>query len=444
MRTKFPTVRLRLAHGWAAGLLALMALSGCLSPDKRVERQIPELRTQWQTSAVHQASLPERVLDWNAALVFLRDHNLALRRARIEITNAHENYRQIFKDLLPQINLRSGISQSIGEISGTTWDDVIFDVYGFLNVPGFVSLNTRHFAARLTVIRAYTLYELVQRERTIELYRLMLTFAEHQDALAALEIEQRFAAAVRSADDVIGQVLLRDAEQRNLSLMRERDALQARAGDLFGDRRWHWTLSTNGVPAFAYDVEPLPVADTNRIAQVQLRLVAIELVAAWARVTGIKLQYWPEARLVFSAPPLYRRRAGDETFFDAEDIRLTADVFWRLDTRGQVSKQLRQTRRDQELQIARIRQESLALIDRILTAQRLLEDLRTEIAELNQLIPIVEGIAPQADFTSIVSAAETRRSLRDQERRLRREVAELNTLFWFVDEQKWSQREEVF
>jgi hypothetical protein len=34
--------------------------------------------------------------------------------------------------------------------------------------------------------------------------------------------------------------------------------------------------------------------------------------------------------------------------------------------------------------------------------------------------------------------------LRDQERRLRRELAELNTLFWFVDEQKWSQHEKLF
>ena len=444
MRTKIQPTWPRFAHGWIAGLLALIAAPGCLSPDKRVDRKIPELQTQWQTSAVHQASLPERVVDWDEALLFLRHHNLSLRRARIEITNAHENYRQVFKDLLPQINLRSGISETVGEISGTTWDDVIFDVYGFLNIPGFVSLNTRHFAARLVVIRAHTLYELAQREKTIDLYRLMLAFAEHQDAQTALEIEQRFAGAVRSVDEVSGQVLLRAAEQRKLGLMRERDALQLRAGDLLGDRRWHWAFSTNGVPAFAYDAEPLPVADTNRIAQLQLRLVAIELVAAWARVTGIKLQYWPEARLVVSAPPLYRRRASDETFFDSEDVRLTADVFWRLDTRGHISKQLRQTRRDQELQIARIRQESLALIDRILTAQRLLEDLRIEIAELNQLIPVVEGIAPQADFTSIVNAAETRRSLRDQERRLRREVAELNTLFWFVDEEKWSQHEKVF
>jgi hypothetical protein len=73
-----------------------------------------------------------------------------------------------------------------------------------------------------------------------------------------------------------------------------------------------------------------------------------------------------------------------------------------------------------------------------------LADVRTEIDELNQLIPIVESIAPPADFASIVSAAETRRGLRDQERRLRREMADLNMLFWFVDENKWNQDDKVF
>jgi hypothetical protein len=175
-----------------------------------------------------------------------------------------------------------------------------------------------------------------------------------------------------------------------------------------------------------------------------MRLVALELVGAWARIVGIKLQYWPEMRLFVSGPPVYTRGNGSDTFFDAEKIRFTADIFWTLDTRGQISRQLRQTRREQDLQIEQVRQQALALIARLLSAQKMVDDLRREITQLDQVIPIVEGVPPAAEFTSIVKAAETRRSLRDQERRLRRELAELNTLFWFVDEQKWSQHEKLF
>src|SRR5687768_9829311 len=111
MRTKVQPIWFRLARGPAAVLLVLAVVSGCVSPREKVAEQLSELRPQWQTSAVHQANLPERILDWDAAVQYLRDHNLTLRRARVEVTNAHENYRQIFKDLLPQISLRSGISQ---------------------------------------------------------------------------------------------------------------------------------------------------------------------------------------------------------------------------------------------------------------------------------------------------------------------------------------------
>jgi hypothetical protein len=428
----------------ATAFLIAATLSGCVSPYKKVAHRMLELRPQWETSVVHQASLPQRTVDWPQATALLLNNSLKLRRARVEVTNAQENVRQVFKDLLPQVNVRVGISQSIGELSMTTWDDLILDVNGFLNLPGLVNLNVRYFAAALILLRTRTLYELAQREQMIELYKLILAFEEHRDARADYESELRFANAVRTVDDMTGQVLLRDTESRELALIREDDALQERAGELLGDRRWRWVLSTNGMPSFNYESDPLPLADTNRIAQLQMRLVAIELVGAWARVVGIKLQYWPEMHLFVSGPPVYRHREGVDTFFDANEVRLVADVLWRLDTRGQVAKQLRQARRDQELQTARIRQESLALIDRILSAQRLIADLRAEVAELNQLIPVVESVPPTPDFAGIVKTAETRRSLRDRERRLRRDLAELNTLFWFVDEEKWRRENAVF
>jgi len=405
---------------------------------------MPELRAQWHTNVTRQAELPPRALNWSEAVAVLREHSLKLRRARIEVTNAQENVRQVFKDLLPQINFHSGISQTFADIPATTWDNVFIDVNGFFNIPGFISLDARYFAAKLSSIRAATMSELVDREQVIELYKLMLAFQEHLEARSALESEKQFSAAVQSVDDVSGQVLRRQNENRELGLLREADGLQQRAGDLFGDRGWKWTLTTNGAPNLDYESDPLPLADTNRIAQLQMRLVALELVGAWARIVGIKLQYWPEMRLFVSGPPVYTRGNGSEKFFDAEQIRFTADVFWTLDTRGQVSRQLRQTRREQDLQIEQLRQQALALIARLLSAQKLVADLRREIMELDQVIPIVEGVPPAAEFTSIVKAAETRRSLRDQERRLRREVAELNTLFWFVDEQKWSQHEKLF
>jgi len=87
-----------------------------------------DVRGQWRTNVAHQAQLPERALDWDGAVAVLRENNLRLRRGRLDVTNAQENLRQIYKNLLPTITLRSGISQSVGEVSMTTWDDVFLDI----------------------------------------------------------------------------------------------------------------------------------------------------------------------------------------------------------------------------------------------------------------------------------------------------------------------------
>ena len=168
-----------------------------------------------------------------------------------------------------------------------------------------------------------------------------------------------------------------------------------------------------------------------------MKLVAIELVGAWAQVKGIKLQYWPELTIFVTGPPIYQRVAGMEQVWNVGDLRASADIFWRLDTRGYVSRQLKQARRDQSLQWTRLREESLALMDKLLAAQKLFAELQQQISQLDQLLPILEQAPAPQDYAGILKAVETRRSLRDQVRKLRRDVAELNTLFWFVDEQEW-------
>jgi hypothetical protein len=427
----------QLLRASVTSLLAAFALTGCYSAKKRVARNFRDIQMQWQTNVARQVALPEQVLNWEQAVARLEAGNLKLRRARMDITNAQENVRQVFKDLLPTINLRSGVSKTLESLPATSIDDVTFNIDSFFNIPGFVSMGTRLFAGRLVLLRAQAMYELGRREQTIELYKLFLSFQDSMSVEAQLNEERNLARAIEQVDPLAGQILLRDLETRELTLAKERDSFQDKAGDIFGNRDWRWILVTTNLPTFDYDANPLPVADTNRIAQLQMKLAAIEFVGAWARIKGVQLQYWPDLTLFITGPPLYRRSGNQESFWDAGQVRANANFFWRLDTRGQVSRQLRQTRRDQEIQLARLRQDAVALIDKILAAQKLVVVLRQEADQLTQLTPLLGQIPPAADYTGILKANETARSLRDQERKLRRELAELNTLFWFVDDAKW-------
>lgn len=399
---------------------------------------MPELHARWQADVAHQSALPERTLDWPAARALLLSNNLKLRSARAAITNSQDLARQVYKDLIPTVNLRSGVSQSLKNLPATSINDVTFNIDSFFNVPGVVNFNSRLFAGRLQLLRAKTACQLAEREQTIELYKLFLEARENDEQAAELKSERLFANAVQRADELAGQLMLKEIKTQQLLLTKSREEFQSRLGDLLMDRQYRWILITNGLPEFNYETKPLPLKDTNRVAQLQTRLVALEFVAAWAQIKGIKLQYWPELTIFVTGPSVYQIENGQSQFWSAANIVSEADFFWSIDTRGYVGLQLRQTRREQELQAAQLQQDSRALIDRLLAAQRLAGSLLEQIKQLDQLISLIAVIPQDSDFNSILQAADSNRSLREQRSKLRHELAELNTLFWFVDEQKWS------
>src|SRR5258706_8348305 len=335
-------------------LLVCTAVSGCVSPKKRVARNLRTLQYQWQTNVARQMALPERALTWSEAVVQLEGGNLKLWRAKADITNADENVRQVFKDLYPTLNFRSGLSKSLQTLPATSFDDVTFSLDSFFNIPGFVSIGTPLFPSRLIRQRAKAYYELTEREQKIELFRLFLAFDDQTAAEKQLEDDLAMAHAIQKIDALAGSILLRDVETRSISLAKERESLQDKAGDLFANREWRWILVSDGLPEFRYDLNPLQLSDTNNVARLQLRLAAIELTGAWARIKGIQLQYWPDLTLFITGPPLYQRSGQSQTFWNAGQIRANANFYWRIDTRGQIANQLRQTERDQAMQLARL------------------------------------------------------------------------------------------
>src|SRR5690349_17546828 len=103
-----------------------MLLSGCLSPKKKVAARLLELRPQWTTNVAHQAALPEEAVDWPSAVALLRARNLKLLSGRFEITNSQESVRQVYKDLIPTLDLRANVNRSFKNLGMTTLDDVTF------------------------------------------------------------------------------------------------------------------------------------------------------------------------------------------------------------------------------------------------------------------------------------------------------------------------------
>ena len=418
-------------------LLSAFCLCGC-SPEKKVARHLNQLRYEWQTNVIHQANLPERVLAWNEAIEIMLQNNLKLKQSRMELTTAEEAVRQVFKDLIPTLNLRSGVSKQLTSLDRITADDVTFSANSFFSIPGLVNFSARLYAARLGYLRAHTAYQLAEREQIIDLYRLFNGAEELRQNQTRFSVQQATASAMQQVDPFSGRLMLTELQSREIANEREVESLQDRASALLGSRDYRWIFSTNGLPELRYHEFPLPLTDTNRVAQLQLKLLALELEAARATLQGLKLRYWPELNIFITGPPIYQRYAGEARWWDADALRMNADLFWSVDTRGSLRRMIRQTTRQQALQIERYRQETLSLMNRLMFTQQLIDSVQEQLNRVNLQIQVLLSVPPSPDFLAIERYAQDYRMLTEEQLRLRRELAELNALFWFVDEEAWA------
>ncbi|HVK58891.1 MAG TPA: TolC family protein [Candidatus Kapabacteria bacterium] len=402
-----------------------------------------DLRLKWNANVEYQANLPPRVIDWNEAVGIMLAKNLKIRQMSNDLVNARENVRQVYKDFIPTLNIQAGVSEFFTDVSNLGSEDVYMNASSFFSVPGVVNFRARLYAAQLMEFRARSGQELAEREQKIELYRLFFTAEELRDRTARLEIERATAQAMEQVDPFSGQLMLTETETLELANLREERVLQDRVSEALGSRDYRWILSPEGLPDLRYDETPLPLTDTNRVAQLQMRLLAVELEAARAQLLGLKLRYWPELHIGISSPPVYSRSGGNEEFWDSEKVRFTANLIWNIDTRGNLSRGIRFTKRQQEIQRERYRQESLALINRLIFTQQLIASVRQQLQQVEAQLTVMEAVPPAQTFADLEKYAVDYRTLTAQQLQLKRELSELNALFWFVDEYAWPREQEA-
>jgi hypothetical protein len=412
-------------------------LSGCLSPAKRVAEQLTPVQQAWQTNVQYQLNLPTQALDWSQAKAMLESGNLKLRSSRLVVTNAQEFVRQVFKDLRPSIYMTAGMNRKLGDLSSTSWDDVNFNANGLINLSGLVSLNARLFASKLSLMRAEAAAVLQERTQLIELFKLFHKMALLQESVAQADVQERSVRQWLVLDPVLGGRALAELLVERTALEQTGEGLNDKMGELLGDRSHRWSVNTEGLPALDY--RDFPLGDTNRVGRLQMQMAAIELVGAQAQRQGIKMQYWPDLYINLSGPPIYQRASGTESFWDWEDLRVNAYLFWQLDTRGNISRQLRQSQRNQALQEDQARLEAQGLIARLLVAQRLLSTVSQQEGQTTRQLEMLNQIPPPANFQSWQELYSSRRTLYQERQKLRAQASELNTLFWFLDDAQWKQ-----
>lgn len=419
-------------------IVLLLVLAGCQSPRERLDRHAADRAAAYREAADRSAALEPAPLAFADALASLRAHNLELRAARNAVTSAEERARQVFKDLLPGANLAASLSRSVTDLANLSRTDLAYSVFAHINIPGLIQLRLRHYGAQLELLRARWSCELKERELTLQLreafLRADLLSTRRRTLLASLQWDasvsplQGFEAGPRGIE----------RESILYSLRTEADALQLALSQLIGDDSRLWQPDLSGLPALDYADHPPDYADTGRFGVLFRQFQALDIEALHLRERGIRLQYWPDLRISLTSPPLYQNAGGVTTSWDVDQVLFTANTSVPLDIQGNISRQLREARRDRDLQFARMEDQLNLTLQRLaasrdalaLTARRLrIAELRLEHLRALPLTQSPDSVRYNLD-----------RLLRLDEQRttLVLERARLEHLFWILDESRWS------
>ncbi len=401
-------------------LLIPLASAGCLSVKDELAREQVALGKSWETLA--ETGRPARTLTWDEALAQVRAHNPKVKSSALEVLRAGEALDQVRRSLIPTVNLQAGYNRALDNGANAGFDPFYFATNLFFDVPGLVNFRVRHEAAVLTLTRARLMREMVWREQVTELYRLALANGRMEARTARVRRE------LEALDAVAGPAPRIAAQERNrvqalqTRLAGERMELQARLGDVLGLPGVPVAIAAGGLPPLRYEQaagRPAPA----QLAQLPLRLAAIDLVALRARQLGVRLRSWPEVTVSVSSPTIYRRTDGRDNYWSSSDVFVGLNTYWALDTQGRNASQARLAKAELANRRETLEQEAARMAAKLRLALDSLGRTDARLADLQRTL----AAAPAA----------WRGAMLDSRDALEDERHEWQLVLWFFDDAGW-------
>ena len=195
-------------------------------------------------------------------------------------------------------------------------------------------------------------------------------------------------------------------------------------------------LDAASIPVISYSSADLDFSDTGRWGFLQLNLLALEEIAEDGMVLDAYLRYLPRANVSVSAPSLYN--SSSDVNFDPELIRIGPSMYWSMDARGYIGRQVDRLKRNQILTDWRKDKRRREEINKLLEGKQALAELQMELDKLNSAIRGYQRAVKAGLVVDPEKAIKTMRRLREREVRMKAKEMEICTEFWLIDEARWT------
>ncbi len=420
-----------------ACLLTITSCAWMKPANKRVAETRDDISKRFQKELYRQENKTNQgalKITWQQGLNKMYIHNPDLIQADYRIADAKQRQKQIWRDMVPGLTLGVNDSFTLGEL-GDAFGNPTYRINSYLSLGNLLDLPTQVYARRLTYMGSELQAENVMRQQVIALYRI---FQEQR----LLKLEKR---AIDLEGELVRGVTGAESSEIISMKLKHREALEkweenhdnwnTKVGDFFMTGYDTIDLKANGLPDISYIPSDLNFTNTSRWGLLQLNLLALEEIAEKGRVLDTYFRYLPQANLSVSAPPLYSNSSGQS--FDAKQIRLNPSVYWSLDSRGHIGRQLDRLKRETPLKQWRKDKRQREEIKKLLDGRDALQEVQEELANLRKAmngyrVAVKSGLVKDPE-----QAIRTMRSLREREVRLAAREIEICSSFWLIDESRW-------
>jgi len=415
-------------------------LSACawLKPaDERVSETREIISQSYRDEVYRQSTktnLGELDISWKEGLNKMYLSNPEVIQADYRIEDAVASQKQIWKDFIPSAVLGVSDSFELGEL-GDAFSNPVYRINSFLNLGNLLDLPQDLYTRKLTRMGAELNAENTMRQQVIALYRL---FQEQKLLRLQKEAIDHEAELLKGITGIDGSEILQMKLDHQRAFedweTREQD-WNTRVGDFFIAGYGSINLQANSLPDITYDPETIDFADTTRWGMLQLNLLALEKIAEDGNLLDVYLRYLPRANLNVSAPPIFSNSSNSS--FRASDIRLNPSVFWSLDTRGTIGRQIRRLKRSAPITQWRRDKRQRDEVKRLIEGKEALKNTQYEISRLREAVAGYREAVLQGLIKDPQKAIATLRLLREREVRLLANEIEICTAFWLIDESRW-------
>ena len=420
-------------------LLVVLLFASCRTVRENLNLQVEKVESVYDQSLAEYGNKKSKKLNWGTALDLMLKNNLELKRARDSLERAVENRKQIYWDLVPSLGLSASLSKSLTDLGDLSSQDIRFNVFSTINLPGMISFYSRRYASLLGVIVAEWNLMLKGRELIIRLRELFLEYADFEMRKRVVAKGQLWKSSKPQKlseliDSTPEEILL---EQQAFNLRISENQLSLSLAKILGSYDFKWELVQEGLPELPYAEKPLDLKQKDKVGVLLRQKQAANMESLRLREVTAKLSYFPDLNLGLSSPSLYRVSNKTATGFSVDELIVRVGSSVSFDTNLRRSRQLKDIRREIEFQNRFMKEEIRAQIQKAILAQQELALVVSELELANLRLNSLDAQPRSSDLNEMRVYLEKRFVLLERLSSLQLKKARIEGGFWLLDDDKW-------